>query len=59
MAAGIFSLVPEDDMEDVLACLHAVTGLPVRMTDEAGEDLILLGAESIAFAIGNFKYLNR
>ena len=44
MAAGIFSLVPEDDMEDVLACLHAVTGLPVRMTDEAGEDLILLGA---------------
>lgn len=31
----------------------------VSMSALIGTDLILLGAESIAFAIGNFKYLNR
>lgn len=43
MPSGIYTLIPEERMEDVLTTLHALMDIPIRMVDADGEDLIALG----------------
>lgn len=43
MANGIFTLISEEKLEDVLSTLHALMDIPIRMIDTDGNDLIALG----------------
>ena len=43
MSNGIFTLISEEKLEDVLATLHALMDIPIRMIDTDGNDLIALG----------------
>ncbi len=46
MAVGIFSLVSEERLGDVLGTLHAFTELPIRLIGEGGAPLLSFGETS-------------
>lgn len=48
MERGIFALIPEDRLSDVLKTLHAFVELPIQLIDEQGELLLAFG-ESTGF----------
>ena len=43
MDRGIFALIPEERLRDVLGTLHAVVGLPIQLIDEQGRLLLAFG----------------
>lgn len=43
MSAGIFSLIPEDRLQDILQTLHITIELPIRLLGSRGEVLISYG----------------
>ncbi len=43
MERGIFALIPEERLRDILQTLHECSDLPVRLLDEAGRELAAFG----------------
>ena len=43
MPSGIFTLISEEKLEDILSTLHALLKLPIRLIDADGSDLLCLG----------------
>lgn len=43
MPSGIFTLIPEEKLEDILSTLHALLKLPIHLIDADGSDLLCLG----------------
>ena len=43
MERGIFALIPEERLRDVLGTRHAVVGLPIQLIDEQGSLLLKFG----------------
>ena len=43
MDRGIFALIPEERLRDVLGTLHAVVGLPIQLIDGQGSLLLKFG----------------
>lgn len=43
MSTGVFSLISEEKLEDVLSTLHELMDIPIQMIDADGADLLSLG----------------
>lgn len=56
VAAGIYTLIDEDRLHDVLGTLHAFTGLPIQLIDEHGRMLRSFG-NSTAYCTLLKKYI--
>lgn len=54
MAEGVFSLIPEDSLKEILGSLQSFTGLPISLTDKSGAVLI-----SFSEGSGYCSLLNR
>ena len=51
MEKGLFALIPEERLRDVLDALHQCTDLPVRLLDEQGRELASFGEGARCCAI--------
>lgn len=44
MASGIFSLISEERLRDILGSLHDFTGLPIRLLEKDGQESMVFGS---------------
>ena len=56
MDRGIFALISEERIRDVLDTLHGLVGIPIQLIDEQGRLLMAFGERPAAFTMSFCEY---